>query len=87
MPFLTPGEQLGETDGMDAVTKGTAGLNATIAKATKIRQDEHLNVPVILPGKDERLILSDCGDDDSLELLPEQLPNPIPMQLRIGTSR
>ena len=74
MPFLTSGEQLGATDeSPDAVTNSIADVNATIAKATKIRQDEHLNGPVILPVEDEGLILSGCGDDDSLELFPEQL--------------
>ena len=39
VPFLTSGEQLGATDeSPDAVTKSSAELNATIAKATKIRQ-------------------------------------------------
>ena len=41
-------EQLGATDeSPDAVTKSITELNATMAKATKIRQDEHLNGPVI----------------------------------------
>ena len=44
MPFLTPSEQLGATyESSEAVTKSSAELNATIAKATKIRQDEHSN--------------------------------------------
>ena len=71
----------------DAVTKSIAEVNVTIAKVTKIRQDEHLDGPVILPVKDERLILSGCGDDDSLDLFLEQLPSPTWMQLRLGTSR
>ena len=88
MPFLTSGEQLGATDeSPDAVTKSIDELSATITKATKTRQDEHLNGPVVLPVEDERLILSGCGDDDSLELFPEQLPSPTSMQLRLGTSR
>ena len=76
MPFLTSSEQLGATDGMDAVTKSIAELSATIAKATKIRQDEHLCGPVILPVEDERLILSGCGDYDSLELFPGTVAKP-----------
>ena len=91
MPFLTLRGQLGATDGMDAVTKSVADVNATIAKATKISQDEHLNGPVILPVEDERLILSGvlsaCRKDDSLKLFPEQLRSPTSMQLRIRTSR
>ena len=75
MPFPTSCEQLGASgESPDAVTKSVAELNATIAKATKIRQDDHLNV--ILPVEDEKLILSGCGDDDSLELFLEQLPSP-----------
>ena len=86
--FLIAGEQLGATDeSPDAVTTSIVELNATIAKATKIRQDEHLNGPVTLPVEDERLVLSGCGDDDSPESFPEQLPSPTLMQLRIGTSR
>ena len=74
VPFLTSGEQLGATDeSLDAVTKSIAEVSATIAKATKIRRDEHLNGPVILPVEDERLT--------------EQLQSPTSMQLRIGTSR
>ena len=87
MPFLSSSEKLGATDGMDAVTKSIAELIATVAKATKIRQEEHLNGLVILRVEDERLILSGCGDDDSLELFPEQLPSPTSMQLRVRTSR
>ena len=87
MPFLTSSEQLGATDGVDAVTKSIAELNTTIAKATKIRQDEHLNGPVILPVEDERLIPSGSRDDDSLELSLGQLPSSTSMQLHIGTSR
>ena len=56
LPLLTTSEQLGAIEGVDAVTKSTAELNATIAKATKIRQDEHLNDPVILPVENERLM-------------------------------
>ena len=62
-------------------------VRRTIAKAARIRQDEHLNGPVTFPTEAERLILSGCGGDDSRELFPEQLPNPTPMQLCIGTSR
>ena len=69
------------------MTKSIAELNATIAKATKTMQDKHLNCSVILPVEDERLILSGCGDDDSLELFPEQYPSPTSVPLRIGTSR
>ena len=50
-------------------------VSRTIAKAARIRQDEHLNGPVIFPAEAERLILSGCGGDDSRELFPEQLPN------------
>ena len=42
MPFLTSEKQLGATDeSPDAATKSIADLNATIAKATNIRQDKH----------------------------------------------
>ena len=64
-------KQLGATDeSPDAETKAIAELNATIAKATKIRQDKHLNGSLSV--EDEKLILSGCGDDDSLKFFQEQ---------------
>ena len=86
VPFLTSGEQLGATDeSPDAVTKSIDELNATIAKATKIRQDEHLNGPVILPVKDDHSLRSWRRRVSRVVL--EQLPSPTSMQLRLGTTR
>ena len=86
VPFLTSGEQLGATDeSPDAVTKSIDELNATIAKATKIRQDEHLNGPVILPVKDAHSLRSWRRRVSRVVL--EQLPSPTSMQLRLGDDK
>ena len=53
------GDELGTTGKrLDAATKSVAELDASVSKATNVRQDKHSKLgPVILPVEGERIIL------------------------------